>query len=145
MAKRQLQNDHDETDSKAQFAQRHTIDADDVEMGEFEDRWEDEFEEEEEAVEGDDLEEDIEEEDEDEGSLSERGIYSLAAMEGIEADSEVYLPSKPMDKDHILMPDLSAYDMLHSMSVQWPFLSFDIIKDQLGDERRNVTLCLFAG
>jgi len=54
--------------------------------------------------------------------------------------SEVYLPSKPMDKDQILMPDLSTYDMLHTMSVQWPFLSFDIIKDQLGDERRNVKL-----
>ena len=53
-------------------------------------------------------------------------------------ESEVYLPSKPIEKDHILMPDLSTYDMLHSMSVQWPFLSFDIIKDQLGDERRNV-------
>lgn len=66
MAKRQLQNDHDETESKAQYAQRHTLDKDDVEMGEFEDRWEDEFEEEEEVVEGDDLEEDIEE-DEDEG------------------------------------------------------------------------------
>jgi ribosome assembly protein RRB1 len=61
-------------------------------------------------------------------------------MDGVEQDSEVYLPSKPMDKDHILMPDLSAYDMLHSMSVQWPFLSFDIIKDQLGDERRNVLI-----
>jgi ribosome assembly protein RRB1 len=66
-------------------------------------------------------------------------------MDGVEQDSEVYLPSKPMDKDHILMPDLSAYDMLHSMSVQWPFLSFDIIKDQLGDERRNVIDSLFAG
>ena len=53
-------------------------------------------------------------------------------------DTEVYLPSKQLEKDHVLMPDLSAYDMLHSMSVQWPFLSFDVIKDQLGDERRNV-------
>src|SRR3981189_394869 len=59
-------------------------------------------------------------------------------MEDIQNDSEVYLPSKPLDKDHVLMPDLSTYDMLHSMSVQWPFLSFDIIKDQLGDERRSV-------
>lgn len=59
-------------------------------------------------------------------------------MEAIEEGAEVYLPSKPMEKDHVLMPDMSAYDMLHGMSVQWPFLSFDIIKDQLGDERRNV-------
>ena len=59
-------------------------------------------------------------------------------MKDITDEPEVYLPSKKVEKDHILMPDLSAYDMLHSMSVQWPFLSFDIIKDQLGDERRNV-------
>ena len=61
-------------------------------------------------------------------------------MGDIEDESEVYLPSKPMDNDQVLMPDLSTYDMLHTMSVQWPFLSFDIIKEQLGDERRNVTL-----
>jgi ribosome assembly protein RRB1 len=60
-------------------------------------------------------------------------------MRDVYAESEVYLPSKPMEKDHVLMPDMSTYDMLHSMSVQWPFLSFDIIKDQLGDERRNVS------
>jgi ribosome assembly protein RRB1 len=53
-------------------------------------------------------------------------------------ESEVYLPSKPMDKDHVLVPDLTTYDMLHAMSVQWPFLSFDIVKDELGEERRNV-------
>ena len=62
----------------------------------------------------------------------------ISEMDDVQNDSEVYLPSKPLDKDHILMPDLSTYDMLHSMSVQWPFLSFDIIKDQLGDERRSV-------
>jgi len=59
-------------------------------------------------------------------------------MQDIQEDAEVYLPSKKLEKDHILMPDLSAYDMLHSMSVQWPFLSFDVLKDSLGDERRNV-------
>ena len=61
-------------------------------------------------------------------------------MRDIGDDSEVYLPSKPMDKDQVLMPDLSTYDMLHTMSMQWPFLSFDIINDQLGDKRRNVTV-----
>ena len=65
-------------------------------------------------------------------------------MEDVHDASEVYLPFKPMDKDQVLMPDLSTYDMLHSMSVQWPFLSFDVIKDQLGEERRNVRLSLSA-
>jgi len=61
-------------------------------------------------------------------------------MEDINEESEIYLPGQSLDKDQVLMPDLSTYDMLHSMSVQWPFLSIDVIKDQLGDERRNVLL-----
>ena len=67
-------------------------------------------------------------------------------MRDVDDESEVYLPSKPMDKDHILMPDMTSYHMLHSMSVQWPFLSLDIIKDQLGDERKNVCIqCIVLG
>jgi len=61
-------------------------------------------------------------------------------MEDINEESEIYLPGQSLDRDQVLMPDLSTYDMLHSMSVQWPFLSIDVIKDQLGDERRNVLL-----
>jgi len=61
-------------------------------------------------------------------------------MEDINEESEIYLPGQSLDKDQVLMPDLSTYEMLHSMSVQWPFLSIDVIKDQLGDERRNVLL-----
>jgi ribosome assembly protein RRB1 len=59
-------------------------------------------------------------------------------MSDIENETEVYLPSQPMDADHVLMPDLTTYDMLHRLNVEWPFLSIDIIKDELGDERRNV-------
>jgi ribosome assembly protein RRB1 len=61
-------------------------------------------------------------------------------MEDINEESEVYLPGQSLDKDQVLMPDLTAYDMLHSVTVQWPFLSIDVIKDQLGDERRNVCM-----
>lgn len=61
-------------------------------------------------------------------------------MEDINEESEVYLPGQSLDKDQVLMPDLTTYDMLHSVTVQWPFLSIDIIKDELGDERRNVCL-----
>jgi ribosome assembly protein RRB1 len=61
-------------------------------------------------------------------------------MENINEESDVYLPGQSLDKDQVLMPDLTTYDMLHSVSVQWPFLSIDVIKDQLGDERRNVSM-----
>ena len=123
MAKRGLPEEEDnESTSKAPFGQRQTTDEKDVEMGEFEDPWEDEVEEEQ-VIDGAQQEEEEDEE-----------------MRDVDDDGEVYLPNKPVDKDHVLVPDMSTYEMLHSMSVQWPFLSFDVIKDQLGDERRNVKL-----
>jgi ribosome assembly protein RRB1 len=128
MAKRRIESDKDEME-KSQFGQRRLADDGDVEMGEFEDPWEDEIEDEE-IIEAD------EDDEENEGPFPVNHL--ILEMKDINDESEVYLPSKPVEKDHVLMPDLSTYDMLHTMSVQWPFLSFDIIKDQLGDERRIV-------
>lgn len=50
-------------------------------------------------------------------------------------DIRVYLPGQALEKDEVLEADQSAYEMLHSMNVKWPCLSFDILWDQLGDER----------
>lgn len=41
-----------------------------------------------------------------------------------------------LEPGQVLAPDPSAYDMLHSLSTPWPCLSFDIIRDQLGDDRK---------
>jgi len=50
-------------------------------------------------------------------------------------DVRVYLPGQALEKDEVLEADQSAYEMLHSMNVKWPCLSFDVLWDQLGDER----------
>lgn len=50
-------------------------------------------------------------------------------------DIRVYLPGQALEKDEVLEADQSAYEMLHSMNVHWPCLSFDILWDQLGEER----------
>ncbi|KTW27989.1 hypothetical protein T552_01853 [Pneumocystis carinii B80] len=77
-------------------------------IGEFEDPWEDEIESEEY------IEEDINE-------------------DPINEKVKVYLPSsRSLKEDEILEPDQSAYEMLHSINVQWPYLSFDILKDNSG-------------
>ncbi|KAG4304857.1 hypothetical protein PORY_001910 [Pneumocystis oryctolagi] len=92
-------------------------------IGEFEDPWEDEIESEQEYIE--------EEED-----------------TQVHEKSEIYLPSlRPLQENEILEPDQSAYEMLHSINVQWPCLSFDILKDNLGMERTSypATIYLVSG
>ena len=42
-----------------------------------------------------------------------------------------------LDKDEILEPDDSVYEMRHSMQVKWPSLSFDVLRDNLGDQRQR--------
>lgn len=85
-----------------------TIKESDSSIGEFEDPWEDEIESEEEYIEKENFDE-------------------------VLMDEKVYLPSsRPLKENEILEPDQSAYEMLHSISVQWPCLSFDILKDNLG-------------
>lgn len=50
----------------------------------------------------------------------------------------VYIPgTHNLGEDEILEADDSVYIMRHSMSVHWPCLSFDILKDNHGDERQR--------
>jgi len=59
---------------------------------------------------------------------------------GMDVDTQVYHPSRPqrpLGKDEILEPDPSAYEMFHTINVKWPALSFEIIPDNLGDDRRT--------
>ena len=64
----------------------------------------------------------------------------LPAIEESEEQTEVkdvYLPGRhTLGKDEILEPDESVYVMRHSMNVNWPCLSFDILRDSLGDNRQ---------
>lgn len=72
-------------------------------------------------------------------SLSGMDVEEVSAIE--ESDEvapvpQVYIPGKHvLGKDEILEPDDSVYVMRHSMNVNWPCPSFDILRDNLGDER----------
>lgn len=47
----------------------------------------------------------------------------------VEPELETYLrSSRPLEKDEVLEPDQSVYEMLHRMNVQWPCLSFDVLR-----------------
>ncbi|KAG2154627.1 WD40-repeat-containing domain protein [Suillus clintonianus] len=110
-------------------------------IGEFEDAWEDEIESEEEVVDG-------------EAGDGEDGMDVDEVMPAIEESEEqppapeAFIPGMHvLGKDEILEPDDSVYIMRHSMNVTWPCLSFDVLRDSLGDERQRypATAYLVAG
>jgi ribosome assembly protein RRB1 len=63
----------------------------------------------------------------------------------MEVDQQTFLPGRnKLDAGQTLAPDLSAYEMLHTLEPTWPCLSFDIIKDQLGDNRKSFPATVYA-
>lgn len=51
---------------------------------------------------------------------------------------DAFIPGRhKLGPDEILEPDDSVYIMRHSMKVTWPCLSFDVLRDSLGDERQR--------
>ena len=93
-------------------------------MGEFEDEFEDEFESDEEIIEaGVDGRPDAEREAEE-------------AMDVDQAAPGTFMVGRTkLEPGQTLAPDPTTYRMLHSLSTPWPCLSFDIIRDGLGDNR----------
>jgi ribosome assembly protein RRB1 len=62
--------------------------------------------------------------------------------------TDAFIPGRHvLEKDEILQPDDSVYEMRHSMQVKWPSLSFDVLRDNLGDQRQRypATAYIVAG
>jgi len=75
-------------------------------------------------------------EDEDEDSNDEEGDEEEeTSSTNNQQPKEVYLPTKSLEDGEELVCDQSAYVMLHQAQTGAPCLSFDIIKDNLGDDR----------
>ncbi|KAI0177390.1 WD40-repeat-containing domain protein [Pestalotiopsis sp. NC0098] len=100
----------------------------DKEMGEFEDEFEDEFESEDEILEaGVDGRPDAEREAEE------------RAAGAMDVDNGTFIVGRnKLEAGQHLAPDMGTYEMLHSLSTPWPCLSFDIVRDGLGDKREKV-------
>lgn len=118
-------------------------------MGEFEDQWEDELAGDEEfgevidaaEQEGDD---DIIEEGDEEGAQGEMDVDQENERP---PSPKPYLPGGKLEEGEVLAPDLSTYPLLHSFVPTWPSLSFDVLRDNDGEERRGypVSCALVAG
>lgn len=62
-----------------------------------------------------------------------------------EPEPQVFLPgSIPLAEDEVLEPDQTVYEMLHRMNVAWPCLSFDILRDALGNDRHSYPATAFV-
>ncbi|XP_076236603.1 WD repeat-containing protein 1 l(2)09851 isoform X2 [Calliopsis andreniformis] len=94
-----------------------------------------EIDEEEESMETDNVEE-TEEQNENEDENEEQN-----------GDKSVYLPGKPLKSGEELVVDKTAYQMLHYAQSGAPCLSFDVILDNLGNNREDypLTMYLVAG
>ena len=103
----------------------------------FEDPYEDEFEEEEVEDDG--------EEDEDEDEMDEDGKEGKSRSEDDgEAQKQVWRPGiDKLEDGETLEYDPSAYTMYHQIGVDWPCLSFDILRDTLGDARTRFPHSMF--
>lgn len=53
--------------------------------------------------------------------------------------TQTFIPgTHTLGQDEVLEADDSVYLMRHSLKVTWPCLSFDILRDNLGDERQKL-------
>ncbi|KAL8950839.1 MAG: hypothetical protein Q9222_003160 [Ikaeria aurantiellina] len=103
------------------------------EAGPFEDDFEDEFESEDEIFEaGKDGRPDEEREAEEK-------------RDAMDVDQGTFIPGRDkLSAGESLAPDTSTYEMLHNLTTTWPCLSFDIIRDELGENRKAYPATMYA-
>lgn len=58
----------------------------------------------------------------------------------MDVDNQTFMPGRhKLSAGEILEPDESAYELLHRLEPPWPCLSFDILRDNLGDGKARKT------
>ena len=69
----------------------------------------------------------------------------MSCAGAMDVDRDTFIPGRnKLDAGQTLAPDLSTYEMLHTLEPTWPCLSFDVVKDSLGDNRRSYPATVYA-
>lgn len=140
----------DESHQALKSGERPVTDAGLADGEEFEDEFEDEFESEDEILEaGVDGRPDEEREAEEKAAGMAKIIpfqsHTNTLLGAMEVDQETFIPGRhKLEAGQTLAPDLSTYEMLHTLEPTWPCLSFDILKDNLGDNRKSYPATVYA-
>ncbi|KAI9718364.1 MAG: hypothetical protein M1812_004085 [Candelaria pacifica] len=133
MGKRVADPSDREHDALKRGERPQTIEKDDDEVGDFEDEFEDEYESEDEIFEaGVDGRPDAEREAEE-------------LKDAMDIDQQTFIVGRnKLAAGETLAPDPSTYEMLHNLTSTWPCLSFDILRDDLGDDRKTYPATIYA-
>lgn len=63
----------------------------------------------------------------------------------IDVKEQTFIPGRSvLQPGQTLTPDPSTYEMLHGLSAEWPCLSFDIVRDNLADNRKQYPRTVYA-
>ena len=63
----------------------------------------------------------------------------------MEIDQQTFIPGRSkLAAGETLTPDPSTYEMLHTLTTTWPCLSFDILQDNLGVNRKTYPATVYA-
>ena len=67
------------------------------------------------------------------------------SAEAMQVDQGTFIVGRTkLEPGQTLAPDLTTYQMLHNLSTPWPCLSFDIVKDSLGDNRKGYPATMYT-
>ncbi|KAF1981275.1 glutamate-rich WD repeat-containing protein 1 [Aulographum hederae CBS 113979] len=100
-----------------------------------------------------DFEDEFEDEFESEDEIMEAGVDGLPDAEreaeekedAMDVDQEIFIPGRhKLQAGQSLAPDLSTYEMLHTLESPWPCLSLDIVRDNLGDDRKSYPATVYT-
>ena len=65
--------------------------------------------------------------------------------DAMEVDQRTFIPGRDkLANGESLTPDFSAYELLHTLTATWPCLSFDIVRDDLGNDRKIYPASFYA-